>query len=111
MDATAAVPFPAEEGEEADSEEEEEWEEEEVLEPAGDGALVAAEPTNRLIRGKKKKKKVKSDAAEIRLQGRRAICKGIADIAPDMLRMVKLRILNHGHCLAPPPVATAPGTA
>jgi len=36
-----------------------------------------------------------SNAEELRLSGRRAFCKSIADIAPAMQKTVKLRILDH----------------
>jgi hypothetical protein len=37
---------------------------------------------------------VRSDAEELRLRGRRALCKTIPDLAGDMLKTVKLRVLG-----------------
>ncbi len=45
-------------------------------------------------RPRKRKRRSRGDAAEIRLQGRRAMCKSIAEIAPHMLKTVKLRVLG-----------------
>jgi len=45
-------------------------------------------------RRRRKRRRPKRDAAELVLQGRRALCKRIADIAPNMLKTVKLRILG-----------------
>lgn len=43
---------------------------------------------------RRKRRVSKTDAAELRLQGRRALCKSLADIAPHMLKTVKLRVLG-----------------
>jgi hypothetical protein len=43
---------------------------------------------------RRKRRKAKLDAVEQRLAGRRALCKRIPDIAPNMLKMVKLRVLG-----------------
>lgn len=51
------------------------------------------EATDTKDRKRRKKRLPRIDAAERRLQGRRSTCKAIADIAPDMLKRVKLRIV------------------
>ncbi len=71
-----------------------EWEREEDADPADDDAGLGEEPANQVTRIRRPKRQAKADAAELRLQGRRALCKGIVDIAPHMLKMVKLRILG-----------------
>lgn len=43
---------------------------------------------------KKRKRKTNLEVKEARLQGRKAICKSISDIAPEMLKTVKLRVLS-----------------
>lgn len=43
---------------------------------------------------KRRRRQPKRDAAEQRLLGRRAMCKTICDIAPHMLKTVKLRVLG-----------------
>jgi len=43
---------------------------------------------------KKRKKRPAGQSAEERLKGRRALCRRIVDIAPHMLKMVMLRVLN-----------------
>ena len=49
----------------------------------------------KVTRKVKRKRRISSaDAAELRLQGRRALCKSLADIAPHMLKTVKLRVLG-----------------
>lgn len=45
-------------------------------------------------RQRKKRRKPRHDAQEQRLLGRRAMCKAIEDIAPHMLKTVKLRVLG-----------------
>jgi hypothetical protein len=72
----------------------EEWEEEEVLGPAEEGESAPGQAGGPVTRMRRRKRQPKTDAAELRLQGRRALCKGIADIAPHMLKTVKLRILG-----------------
>ena len=54
-------------------------------EPAGEG-VDSAEAGGPVAKKRQYKKQPKSTAAELRLQGRRALCKSIADIAADMLR-------------------------
>ena len=67
----------------------EEWEEDDA---APEGAAVAeGQPTRR----KRRRRVVAADAAESRLLGRRALCKAIPDIAPTMLKLVKIRILGN----------------
>lgn len=44
---------------------------------------------------RRKRKRITRDPAEARLRGRRQLCKRIADIAPYMLKTVKLRILGN----------------
>lgn len=60
------------------------------------GAEDGQDGTNELTPQKvrRKRRQVRQDAAELRLQGRQAACKRIADIAPDMLKTVKLRVLG-----------------
>jgi hypothetical protein len=72
----------------------EEWEDVEEVESGGDGdpGTGIAEIKTRRVRRRKRQPKL--DALELRLIGRRALCKRIADIAPYMLRMVKARILH-----------------
>lgn len=66
---------------------EDEWEEV-VDDPAGSSA------SGRVVRVRRRKRQLRSDAVELRLQGRRAMCKRIADIAPRVGKQVKLRILT-----------------
>jgi hypothetical protein len=70
-----------------------EWEEE-ILETAAEGVPSSGETEALVTRIRRRKRQPKADAPELRLQGRRALCKGIADIAPHMLKTVKLRILG-----------------
>jgi hypothetical protein len=72
--------------------EEGEWEEveETVLESPSADPSAPAKPT----KVRRKKRKVRVDALELRLQGRRAMCKRIAEIAPLMLKQTKLRLLS-----------------
>jgi hypothetical protein len=77
----------------AASEEAEDWEEEEITAPT-DQTTGGGETPGVVVRIRRRRRPVKSDAAELRLQGRLAMCKRIADIAPHMLKMVKLRILG-----------------
>lgn len=53
-----------------------------------------SDPTTTEHRTRRRKRPVKTDAEELRLQGRRALCKGIADIAPNMSKQVKHRVLS-----------------
>lgn len=77
---------------EAVSNDEDEWEaddSDEVTDAMTTDGAVTASPKRR-----RRKRQVRSDAAELRLLGRRALCKRIADLAPLMLKMVKLRLLG-----------------
>ena len=58
--------------------------------PTPTGVEVATGP---VARPRRRKRQIRPDAAELRLQGRRAMCKRIADIAPRMGKLIKLRIL------------------
>jgi hypothetical protein len=71
-------------------EDSEEWEE---SEPGGDVAL-AEEPGGPVTRVRRRRRQPRVDAAELRLRGRRTLCKRFADIAPHMLKTVKLRVLG-----------------
>ncbi|MCI0641370.1 MAG: hypothetical protein L0Y58_15770 [Verrucomicrobia subdivision 3 bacterium] len=51
-----------------------------------------ATPTGTRVRHRRRRPEPEAD--ELRLRGRRALCKGITDIAPDMLKTVKLRVLG-----------------
>lgn len=46
-------------------------------------------------RRRKRRRKANKNAAELRLQGRRSLCKGIADISEHMLKTTKLRVLGN----------------
>lgn len=66
---------------------------EEVIEET-DGAIIT-DATGAPIRRKRRKKRTpKADAAELRLLGRRDLCKTIVDIAPAMQNLVKRRVLG-----------------
>ncbi len=67
--------------------ENEEWEEETVEEQTDESG-------KKVVRIRRRRRQPKADAAELRLKGRRAFCKPIADIAPNMLKTIKLRILG-----------------
>ncbi|HEY8506533.1 MAG TPA: hypothetical protein VIL46_18265, partial [Gemmataceae bacterium] len=69
------------------------WEEVEEGEVAEETVAITDE-AGAPVRRVRRRRRPRSDAAELRLLGRRALCKRIADIAPYMLRMVKLRILG-----------------
>lgn len=72
----------------------EEWEEVPVGEDAGaDGTVGVADSGTRRVR-RRRRRQAKLDSVELRLQGRRAMCKRGADIAPNMGMQVKLRILK-----------------
>lgn len=71
-----------------------EWED--VIEDdlaAGVETTGVAEVGDRPVRVRRRRR-VRTDSPELRLQGRRAMCKRIADIAPRMLKQVMLRILT-----------------
>ena len=59
-----------------------------------EGEAAVAEAGGPAARMRKRRRQVRTDADELRLLGRRALCKRIADIAPFMLKTVKLRILG-----------------
>jgi len=61
--------------------------------PELDGSVVAADGTD-VPRVRRKRRPPRTDAAELRLLGRRALCKSIGDIAPNMLKKVKLRTVG-----------------
>jgi hypothetical protein len=88
------VRSPIDAGSGEDSISEEEWEEEGNLKPTNDGSPPSVGTDSPVTRTRRRKRQANPDAAELRLQGRRALCKGITDIAPNMLKTVKLRILG-----------------
>jgi hypothetical protein len=93
--ALLASSLPGEEGSQADFVDEEGESEDEIsFEPADGDAPLAGEADSPVTRTRRRKRQAKSNAAELRLRGRRALCKRIIDIAPDMLKTVKLRILG-----------------
>src|SRR5262249_1189644 len=57
-------------------------------------AALPDETTGLVARTPRRKRQPRPDAAELRLQGRRSLCKRIAEIAPHMLKTVKLRVLG-----------------
>ena len=70
-----------------------EWEDEEVDESESQETSSSADGAP--VRTKRKRKKIaKTDAEELRLLGRRALCKKIGDIASFMQRIVKNRVLK-----------------
>jgi hypothetical protein len=72
-----------------------EYEEGETFEPEdANGPALGGEEGGPATQTRRRKRQTKADAAELRLQGRRALCKRIIDIAPHMLKTVKLRILG-----------------
>jgi len=76
---------------------EEEWEDEEAGDLAGTETQAPTgveATTGPVTKVRRRKRPVRSDAAELRLQGRRAMCKRIEDIAPRMGKQIKLRILT-----------------
>lgn len=70
----------------------EEWEE--VVESVEGEATDVESTGSGVTRVRRRKRQPKLDSLELRLRGRRALCKRIADIAPHMLKLVKQRILN-----------------
>ena len=86
----ATIP-PAETATEPLDEVDGDWVEVEEIVTPEDGVGAAA---GQVVRVRRRRRVPKADAAEMRLRGRRALCKSIADIAPHMLKMVKLRVLN-----------------
>jgi len=71
----------------ASAEEEEESEEDE--------SEVVSDATGQPRQIRRRKRVVRTDAEELRLLGRRALCPTIPEIAPNMLKLVKLRILGN----------------
>ena len=65
-----------------------------VEDVTGDGETEEAAEPSATTRKRRKRRQRKEDTPEQRLQGRRALCKRIADIAPLMLKTVKLRALG-----------------
>ena len=65
---------------------------EEIVEEIEETVDQSGQKVTRKVR--RKRRVAKGDAAELRLQGRRALCKSMADIAPHMLKTVKLRVLG-----------------
>jgi hypothetical protein len=72
------------------SEDEGEPENEEVSSVSPDDTTLAEKKAKK----RRKRRQPKRDAAEQRMLGRRAMCKRIEDIAPYMLKTVKLRVLG-----------------
>jgi hypothetical protein len=70
------------------SDEADEWEDD-------DAPVEGTAAEGRPARKRRRRRVAAAEAAEVRLQGRRALCKSIADIAPHMLKTVKLRILGN----------------
>ena len=60
------------------------------------GTAAPGGTDTKTARVRRKRRTPRLDSPELRLRGRRALCKAIADVAPHMLKMVKLRVLaNH----------------
>jgi hypothetical protein len=72
----------------------EEWVEEESAEPTDGEKDLFGETTGPVTRVRRRRRQLRPDAAELRLRGRRAVCKRIADLAPKMLKLVKLRVIG-----------------
>jgi SAP domain len=66
-----------------------EWEDEDPS--AAEGVSAEGRPARR----RRRRRPAAAEAAEVRMQGRRALCKTIPEIAPHMLKTVKLRILGN----------------
>lgn len=75
----------------------EEWEDEEPdpADPANAGVVAVAEGGAAGPRLRKRRRRPRLDSPELRLRGRRALCPRIEDIAPRMLKLVKLRVLTN----------------
>ena len=73
--------------------ESEEYEDEEGPE-SDEGPAAGGDTSGPFVRLRRRRRQPRQDAEELRLRGRRALCKSITDIAPLMLKMVKLRILG-----------------
>ncbi len=67
-----------------------EWEE--VEEESEDSTTSVTGPK---VRVRRRRRVLRIDAEELRLLGRRALCRSIPEIAPNMLKTVKLRILGN----------------
>jgi hypothetical protein len=74
-----------------------EWEEGDAEPGDEQGSETAATPAGETKGAgtRRRRRQPKLDSLELRLRGRRALCKRIEDIAPHMLKMVKLRILTN----------------
>jgi hypothetical protein len=59
-----------------------------------DNAEAEFDPQGAQEKSKRRKRPTRAVAMELKLLGRRALCKGVGDIAPHMLKTVKLRILG-----------------
>jgi hypothetical protein len=70
-----------------------EWEVVET-EDTGETTLVAG-PGEAPVKVRRRRRAPRANAAELRLLGRRALCKSIPDVASTMLKTVKLRILGN----------------
>ncbi|MBX9583787.1 MAG: SAP domain-containing protein [Gemmataceae bacterium] len=71
----------------------EEWEDEEPVDPAN-GAVATVAEGGAVGPRLRKRRRPRLDSPELRLRGRRALCPRIEDIAPLMLKTVKLRVLT-----------------
>lgn len=67
--------------------------EDEMLSSVADEPASKTEPAVKKPTKKRRRRKRKADAAEQRLLGRRSLCKRSVEIAPNMLKTVKLRVL------------------
>ncbi|HEX4612034.1 MAG TPA: hypothetical protein VH092_27805 [Urbifossiella sp.] len=72
-----------------------EWEFEEAGDPATGETAAVAEAGAGGPRLRKRRRRPRLDSPELRLRGRRALCTRIEDIAPLMLKTVKLRVLSN----------------
>ncbi len=70
-----------------------EWEDVGDIEIASGELPDAVESKGTRVRRRKRQPKL--DSPEFRLRGRRALCKQIEEIAPQMLKMVKLRVVTN----------------
>jgi hypothetical protein len=96
VQASASEPAPAGETELADLTDDSgdgDWEVVET-EDAGDTTLVVASGGTP-VKVRRRRRVPRANAAELRLLGRRALCKSIPDVASTMLKTVKLRILGN----------------
>lgn len=70
------------------------WEDEEGAAALDANEAVAGDAAHPVTRTRRPRRQARADAVELQLRGRRALCKGIVEIAPHMLKQVKLRILG-----------------